>query len=200
MKSTPHTHPSRPDAADKGKRESCQGWMKQEQEQRSIQASSNTVTRLPSPKTTQEGGLNIEAKQQSRKRPQGAPGTNAHSASAGISVHNALLNLGPPPPDARVRSKHLPWLRLTDQEMMSLRKRMKKNAKWRPSDEMTIRSTDIAGTVIIRIAGGDSPMVLQRLMEFGNKSASTKCNYRGIIPTRLDLETLEGLPIPPDKS
>lgn len=101
-----------------------------------MQASSNTATRPPSPKTTQQGKLHIEAKQQCGKTPQRGSGTNVHSAYAGISVHNALLNLGPPRLDAKIGSKHLPWLRLTDWEMMNLRKRMKKNAKWRPSDEM----------------------------------------------------------------
>ena len=46
------------------------------------------------------------------------------------------MNLAPPPPDARPGSKDAPWLRLTDWEMMNLRKRMKKNAKWRPSESM----------------------------------------------------------------
>ncbi|KAL2040951.1 hypothetical protein N7G274_006409 [Stereocaulon virgatum] len=63
-------------------------------------------------------------------------GTNVHSSVAGISVHNALMNLAPPPPNALPGSKDAPWLRLTDWEMMSLRKRMKKNATWRPSESM----------------------------------------------------------------
>lgn len=136
MNYPPHLNLTRPDAADKWERESPQRWMKQEQEGRSSLVSSNTATRPLSPRTTRQGEIKIEAKQQIRKRPQGVPGTNVHSAYAGISVHNALLNLGPPPPNAKVGSKHLPWLRLTDWEMMNLRQRMKKNAKWRPSDEM----------------------------------------------------------------
>lgn len=63
-------------------------------------------------------------------------GTNVHSSIAGISVHNALMRLPPPPADAIPGSQEAPWLRLTDWEMMSLRKRMKKNAKWRPSQDM----------------------------------------------------------------
>lgn len=64
-------------------------------------------------------------------------GTNVHSSlGGGVSVHNALMTLEPPPPDAKPGSKHAPWLRLTDWEMMMLRKRMKKNAKWRPSESM----------------------------------------------------------------
>ena len=64
-------------------------------------------------------------------------GTNVHSSmGGGVSVHNALMALETPPPDAKPGSKHAPWLRLTDWEMMMLRKRMKKNAKWRPSESM----------------------------------------------------------------
>lgn len=66
-------------------------------------------------------------------------GTNVHSAFAGISVHNALLRLGPPPPDAKIGSKHLPWLRLSEWETMILRQKMKKNAKWKPSEDMVKR-------------------------------------------------------------
>ena len=64
-------------------------------------------------------------------------GTNVHSSmGGGVSVHNALMALEPPPTDAKPGSEHAPWLRLTDWEMMMLRKRMKKNAKWRPSESM----------------------------------------------------------------
>ena len=64
-------------------------------------------------------------------------GTNVHSSlGGGVSVHNALMSLEEPPPDAKPGSRHAPWLRLTDWEMMMLRKRMKKNAKWRPSESM----------------------------------------------------------------
>ena len=64
-------------------------------------------------------------------------GTNVHSSlGGGVSVHNALMTLEAPPADAKPGSEHAPWLRLTDWEMMMLRKRMKKNAKWRPSESM----------------------------------------------------------------
>ena len=53
-----------------------------------------------------------------------------------------------------------------------------------------IRSADIAGIVIIRVAGGLSPMLLKRLMGFGKKRVLTEYIYVGIIPTRLDAEKL----------
>ena len=72
-------------------------------------------------------------------RAPGQPGTNAHSAVAGISTSNALLALTPPPDDAVKGSKWLPWMKLTEWEMAKLRKRMKKNAIWVPSQTMVRR-------------------------------------------------------------
>lgn len=45
----------------------------------------------------------------------------------------------PPPEDAELGSKHKPWTRLTDYEMYKLRKKMKKNHTWEPSDVMIRR-------------------------------------------------------------
>ena len=72
-------------------------------------------------------------------RAPGQPGTNAHSAVAGISTSNALLALTQPPDDAPKGSKWLPWMKLTEWEMAKLRKRMKKNAVWVPSQTMVRR-------------------------------------------------------------
>lgn len=74
-----------------------------------------------------------------RIRPPGVKGTNAHSAVAGISTSNALSALQAPPPDARSGSKWKPWKRLTEYELATIRKRMKKNAKWIPSFAMKNR-------------------------------------------------------------
>lgn len=74
-----------------------------------------------------------------RVRMPGVGGTNAHSAVAGISTSNALMALTAPPPDAVPGSKWLPWKRLTEYEMATLRKRMKKNAIWVPSVAMKNR-------------------------------------------------------------
>lgn len=69
-------------------------------------------------------------------RPPGIAGTNAHSRVAGISVSNAIAQVVAPPPDAKIGSRYLPWKGLTEYELLSIRKRMKKNADWRPSDTM----------------------------------------------------------------
>ncbi len=78
-------------------------------------------------------------------RPPGAMGTNVHSTVAGISTSNALSLLEPPPPDAKPGSEHAPWMRLTEWEMAKLRKRMKKNAIWSPSETMIKRELADAG-------------------------------------------------------
>ena len=78
-------------------------------------------------------------------RPPGVMGTNVHSTVAGISTSNALMLLDPPPTDAKLGSEHMPWMRLTEWEMAKLRKRMKKNAIWAPSDTMIRRELADAG-------------------------------------------------------
>ncbi|KAJ5818471.1 hypothetical protein N7474_004062 [Penicillium riverlandense] len=67
-----------------------------------------------------------------------------HSAGAGVSTSNALALLRPPPADAKLGSEDLPWLRLTEWEMTKLRKKMKKNAVWQPSEVMIHRELALA--------------------------------------------------------
>ncbi|KAJ5736126.1 uncharacterized protein N7483_001251 [Penicillium malachiteum] len=57
----------------------------------------------------------------------------------------ALALLKPPPPDAKIGSEDLPWLRLTEWEMTRLRKKMKKNAVWQPSEVMIHRELSLSG-------------------------------------------------------
>lgn len=77
-------------------------------------------------------------------RPPGM-GTNVHSSVAGISTSNALALLKPPPENAKMGSEDLPWLRLTEWEMTKLRKKMKKNAVWQPSEIMIHRELAVRG-------------------------------------------------------
>lgn len=88
-------------------------------------------------------------KQKQRKasrtpRPAGM-GTNVHSSIAGISTSNALAMLRPPPENSKMGSEDLPWLRLTEWEMTKLRKKMKKNAVWQPSEIMIHRELAVRG-------------------------------------------------------
>jgi hypothetical protein len=74
-----------------------------------------------------------------KQRSPGRMGTNVHSQVAGISTTNALALLTPPPVDAQAGSMWRPWFKLTEFEMAKLRKSMKKNAVWTPSDAMVRR-------------------------------------------------------------
>lgn len=96
------------------------------------------------PTSTRAGKKDKAPKRQKTPRQPGM-GTNAHSAVAGISTSNALALLKPPPEDAKMGSEDLPWLRLTEWEMTKLRKKMKKNAVWQPSDIMIHRELDKSG-------------------------------------------------------
>lgn len=57
----------------------------------------------------------------------------------GISTSTALARLQPPPENAVAGTPDAPWLRLTTYELAKLRKRMKKNAAWAPSETMIAR-------------------------------------------------------------
>ncbi|KAJ8124225.1 hypothetical protein O1611_g9415 [Lasiodiplodia mahajangana] len=56
-----------------------------------------------------------------------------------ISTSTALAKLKPPPENAVPGSTDAPWLQLTQYELAKLRKRMKKNSQWIPSDTMIAR-------------------------------------------------------------
>lgn len=66
-------------------------------------------------------------------RQQAAPGMPM------LSTSTALAKLQPPPENAVLGSHDAPWLQLTAYELARLRKRMKKNAVWVPSDTMIAR-------------------------------------------------------------
>lgn len=53
--------------------------------------------------------------------------------------------LKPPPDDAEIGGEHKPWLQLTQYELARLRKRMKKNSSWVPSDTMINRELKTLG-------------------------------------------------------
>ncbi|KAL4868849.1 hypothetical protein BDV12DRAFT_168766 [Aspergillus spectabilis] len=83
-------------------------------------------------------------KQSRRSRPSGEM-ANPPRLSAGMSTSSALAMLKPPPDDAKPGSEDLPWLRLTEWEMTKLRKKMKKNAVWQPSEVMIHRELALRG-------------------------------------------------------
>ncbi|KAH8673624.1 hypothetical protein BX600DRAFT_210755 [Xylariales sp. PMI_506] len=62
-----------------------------------------------------------------------------------LSTSTALAKLQPPPENAVIGSADAPWLQLTPYELAKLRKRMKKNAVWNPSDTMIARELKALG-------------------------------------------------------
>ncbi|KAL2693801.1 hypothetical protein Neosp_000364 [[Neocosmospora] mangrovei] len=64
--------------------------------------------------------------------------------SQAAAANNAAL-LHPPPENAVIGSPDAPWLQLTQYELAKLRKRMKKNATWTPSETMIARELKALG-------------------------------------------------------
>ncbi|KAF4984453.1 hypothetical protein FZEAL_354 [Fusarium zealandicum] len=67
------------------------------------------------------------------------PVTYATAALSQAAAANNAALLHPPPEDAVVGTPDAPWLQLTQYELAKLRKRMKKNATWTPSETMIAR-------------------------------------------------------------
>ncbi|CAM1505414.1 Fc.00g110510.m01.CDS01 [Cosmosporella sp. VM-42] len=61
------------------------------------------------------------------------------AAVSAAAAANAAALLHPPPENAVIGSPDAPWLQLTQYELAKLRKRMKKNATWTPSETMIAR-------------------------------------------------------------
>ncbi|OTA60453.1 hypothetical protein K449DRAFT_332613 [Hypoxylon sp. EC38] len=72
-------------------------------------------------------------------RPPRASTNRSDNAMPMMSTSSALAQLKPPPENAIPGSADAPWLQLTPYELAKLRKRMKKNAVWNPSDTMIAR-------------------------------------------------------------
>lgn len=62
-----------------------------------------------------------------------------------MGLPSSTAPLVPPPEDAVVGSEDAPWMQLTQWELAKLRKRMKKNASWVPSDTMINRELKTLG-------------------------------------------------------
>lgn len=81
--------------------------------------------------------------QKSASRPARPQYSTAAMTAAAAANAAALLN--PPPENAAIGSADAPWLQLTQYELAKLRKRMKKNATWTPSDTMVARELKMLG-------------------------------------------------------
>lgn len=84
-------------------------------------------------------------KEKQRRRSRTSAATQDPNHPHAISTSNALALLKPPPEDAQPGSEDMPWLRLTEWEMTKLRKKMKKNAVWQPSEVMIHRELALRG-------------------------------------------------------
>lgn len=69
----------------------------------------------------------------------------ATASTPAMSTSSALALLRPPTDDAKPGSPDMPWLRLTEWEMTNLRRKMKKNSVWQPSEVMIHRELAIRG-------------------------------------------------------
>ncbi|KZZ95916.1 PHD finger domain-containing protein [Moelleriella libera RCEF 2490] len=73
------------------------------------------------------------------------PVTYSSAALSAAAAVNAAALLNPPPENAVIGSADAPWLQLTNYELAKLRKRMKKNATWTPSETMVARELKALG-------------------------------------------------------
>ncbi|KFA55748.1 hypothetical protein S40293_01970 [Stachybotrys chartarum IBT 40293] len=67
------------------------------------------------------------------------PAAITPTAMSAAAAANAAALANPPPENAVIGSADAPWLQLTQYELAKLRKRMKKNAAWTPSETMIAR-------------------------------------------------------------
>lgn len=68
-----------------------------------------------------------------------------NSTNPAVGLQSTTTPLRPPPENAVAGSEDAPWLQLTPWELAKLRKRMKKNAAWVPSDTMINRELKTLG-------------------------------------------------------
>ncbi|KAK4106882.1 hypothetical protein N658DRAFT_415937 [Parathielavia hyrcaniae] len=66
-------------------------------------------------------------------------------SETGLSTSAVMAQLAPPPENAVIGGPDAPWGQLTAYELARLRKRMKKNAAWAPSDTMVARELNALG-------------------------------------------------------
>lgn len=96
----------------------------------------------PKPRPSAESQMpGIPAKKEKTQSRRSRPSVSG----ATVSTSNALAMLRPPPEGAKPGSEDMPWLRLTEWEMTKLRKKMKKNAVWQPSEVMIHRELALRG-------------------------------------------------------
>jgi hypothetical protein len=85
------------------------------------------------------GGRKVTDKAPKTPKPKNQKTSQAHTAGAAntpAGLPSRSAPLVPPPENAVIGSEDAPWLQLTQWELSKLRKRMKKNSSWVPSETM----------------------------------------------------------------
>lgn len=108
------------------------------------QSDADEAKARPSSESLVEPDMTPASARKKEKQRRSRPSVSG-ATPGGISTSNALAMLRPPPEGAKPGSRDMPWLRLTEWEMTKLRKKMKKNAIWQPSEVMIHRELALRG-------------------------------------------------------
>ncbi|KAK4202740.1 hypothetical protein QBC40DRAFT_195746, partial [Triangularia verruculosa] len=105
--------------------------------------SSSRVT--PAPRIKVLKGSSRPPKSSVPRAPRPRTSVPPPNVPGGLSTSAVMASLVPPPENAVPGSADAPWCQLTAFELARLRKRMKKNAAWTPSDTMVARELAALG-------------------------------------------------------
>ncbi|KAL2124090.1 hypothetical protein VTJ04DRAFT_455 [Mycothermus thermophilus] len=104
----------------------------------------------PAPQTTRIKVVRQQQQQSRTPKPARQPRARTsvpppNPETANLSTSAVIAKLGPPPENPVIGGPDAPWCQLTEYELAKLRKRMKKNASWTPSDTMVARELNALG-------------------------------------------------------
>ncbi|KAK4175234.1 hypothetical protein QBC36DRAFT_355314 [Triangularia setosa] len=114
-----------------------------EEEEEEEAISSSRVT--PAPRIKVVKGSSRPPKSSVPRAPRPRTSVPPPNVPGGLSTSAVMAQLVPPPENAVPGSADAPWCQLTAFELARLRKRMKKNAAWTPSDTMVARELAALG-------------------------------------------------------
>lgn len=87
----------------------------------------------------------VPSKRRDKQSRRARPVVSGNAPQTNMSTSGALALLKPPVEGAKPGCPDMPWLRLTEWEMTNLRRKMKKNAVWQPSEVMVHRELALRG-------------------------------------------------------
>jgi hypothetical protein len=103
------------------------------------------LTPAPQPRIKAVKGRSKTPKPGRAPRPGASAAPPTTPGASLLSTSAAMAQLAPPPANAVIGGPDAPWGQLTPYELAKLRKRMKKNAAWTPSDTMVARELNGLG-------------------------------------------------------